>query len=366
MKKINLVLILLLVAIVNSHYTFANNANNLDSNLASKNICISTTPTDSTKDRGDDTKKDNSQDGDDSDRDKEANSPISPGEWATIIAASITAIAVVTSSIISSILSWKTNRKLAIIQKQGVKMATANILVSKRLEVYPKLHILTDKLGASIRYYKKHTKDSSFIKKEIKSFYDGMSEWDANYCIFASDVLTNNIGTLRKRLEEKKAWQDSKIRNEDLDWIYDRLLYIEKSLKEELAIFFTEFEINKEKTEKDKKELEYLQFISVFFETDDNITSCERELIEHKRESLGIKEERAKELEATLSKSRVSTDEKRYLDLYLCYIKKGCINEIDRKKLRKAANDIGITLKREEEIETIAKNLMQTENNTNK
>ena len=292
---------LLLFAIIISHHTFANKANDVDSNFACNNTIISTIPVDTKSESDSSSNNESGKGSDNTSKDDDSSNDLL--KWCTLLTTLFSAI----TMLFSSYLNWRTKKQLALIQKQGVAMPTANILVSKRLEVYPKLHILTDKLGASIRYQKSYNKDSSFIKKEIKSFYDGMSEWDANYCIFASDALTNNIGTLRKRLEEKKAWQDSKISNDDLDWIYDRLLYIEKSLKEELAIFFTEFEINKEKTEKDKKELEYLQFTSVFFEKDDNITSCERDLIDHKRKSLGIKEERAKELEATLSKSRVST-----------------------------------------------------------
>ena len=144
-------------------------------------------------------------------------------------------------------------RKSEKVNMRDMRLRTSNIVLSKRLEVFPKLHVQTDKLGAAIRYYnyKKHSnilvlKNLKNLKKGLNNFYTQLADWDAKYCIFAGDSVTRCIGELRKKLEIEESWVNSNdttdINKDDLDWIYRNLLELEKALKNEMAIFFTSFE----------------------------------------------------------------------------------------------------------------------------
>lgn len=128
---------------------------------------------------------------------------------------------------------------------RDMRLRTSNIVLSKRLEVFPKLHVQTDKLGAAIRYYKKHHNILE-LKKGLKNFYTQLVDWDAKYCIFAGDPVTSCIRVLRRKFEKEDFWVDSNdttiISEEDINWIYKSLLELEKALKKEMAIFFTSFE----------------------------------------------------------------------------------------------------------------------------
>lgn len=153
------------------------------------------------------------------------------------------------STIITIVLSVYIKRKSDRISERvnmrDMRLRTSNIVLSKRLDVFPKLHVQTDKLGAAIRYYKKHHNIIE-LKKGIKNFYTQLADWDAKYCIFAGDPVTKCIGELRRKLEKEDTWIDSNntenISEEELDWIYKSLEELEKALKKEMAIFFTSFE----------------------------------------------------------------------------------------------------------------------------
>ena len=119
------------------------------------------------------------------------------------------------------------------------------LFLSKRLEVFPKLHIQTDKLGATIRYYKKH-RNIIELKKGLKVFFTQLADWDAKYCIFAGLEVTKSIAVLRRKLEEEDSWVEANnstiISDNDVEWLYHKLQDLEKALKEEMAVFFTSFE----------------------------------------------------------------------------------------------------------------------------
>ena len=128
---------------------------------------------------------------------------------------------------------------------KDLRLRTSNIVLSKRLEVFPKLHIHTDKLGANIRYYYKHP-NTSELKKGLQGFYKQLSDWDAKYCIFSGIEVTSCISHLRKKLEEEESWRDDKdtsfISDDDIKGVYRDLQNLEAALKKEMAVFFTSFE----------------------------------------------------------------------------------------------------------------------------
>ena len=100
-------------------------------------------------------------------------------------------------------------------------------------------------------------------------------------------------------------------------------------------------------------EQEYLDNIREFLEDDAEITPRERKMLDRIRQKLGISEERAKELEASLTKPQLTEDEQEYLDMYREYAEKGEVTEKERRRLDKFAAAMGITAERVKEIEKV-------------
>ena len=100
------------------------------------------------------------------------------------------------------------------------------------------------------------------------------------------------------------------------------------------------------------QEQEYLENLKDFLEDDAEITPRERKMLDRIRQSLGISEERAQELEASL-KPQLTEDEKEYLEMYRDYKGKGSISEKERRRLDKFANALGISDERMKELELL-------------
>ncbi len=100
------------------------------------------------------------------------------------------------------------------------------------------------------------------------------------------------------------------------------------------------------------QEQEYLDNLKEFLEDDAKITPRERKMLDRIRLSLGLSEERAQELEASL-KPQFTDDEQDYLDMYREYKEKGDITEKERRRLDKFASALGISEGRTKEIEQI-------------
>ena len=98
-------------------------------------------------------------------------------------------------------------------------------------------------------------------------------------------------------------------------------------------------------------EQEYLDNIRELLEDDAEITPRERKMLDRIRQKLGISEERAQELEASLAKPQLTEDEQEYLDMYHEYAEKGELTEKERRRLDKFAAAMGITPERVKEIE---------------
>ena len=97
----------------------------------------------------------------------------------------------------------------------------------------------------------------------------------------------------------------------------------------------------------------YLDSLKDFLEDDAEITPRERKMLDRIRQSLGISEERAAELEASL-KPQLTEDEQEYLEMYREYAEKGKILEKERRRLDKFAQALGIESERVKEIENVA------------
>ena len=75
-------------------------------------------------------------------------------------------------------------------------------------------------------------------------------------------------------------------------------------------------------------------------------------MLDRIRLSLGISEERAQELEASL-KPQLTEDEQEYLEMYREYMEKGEITEKERRRLDKFASALDISEERRKELERI-------------
>ena len=76
-------------------------------------------------------------------------------------------------------------------------------------------------------------------------------------------------------------------------------------------------------------------------------------MLERIRQSLGISEQRAAELEASLKIPKLTEDEQEYLDMYREYAEEGEITEKERKRLDRFASALDISPERMKELETM-------------
>ena len=83
------------------------------------------------------------------------------------------------------------------------------------------------------------------------------------------------------------------------------------------------------------------------------INEHDRRVLDRLRKSLGISEERAKALEASLS-AQVTDEEKEYLDSVKEYLAEGEINERDRRMLERLRKSLDISEERASELEAMA------------
>ena len=114
-----------------------------------------------------------------------------------------------------------------------------------------------------------------------------------------------------------------------------------------------ETDASEESADDNDAEKEYLDNLRELLEDDAEITPRERKMLNRIRQKLGISEERAKELEALLSKPQLTEDEQEYLDMYREYAEKGSVTEKERRRLDKFAAAMGISENRAKEIESL-------------
>ena len=101
-------------------------------------------------------------------------------------------------------------------------------------------------------------------------------------------------------------------------------------------------------------EQEYLDEVKACLEEDNEISPKERRLLERLREKLGISSERVIELEATLSVPQLTEKEKEYLEEYkACLEEDEEISPKERRLLNRLRDTLGISEERAIEIEKL-------------
>lgn len=99
-------------------------------------------------------------------------------------------------------------------------------------------------------------------------------------------------------------------------------------------------------------ESEYLTELKACLEEDGKISSKERRLLNCLRERLGISEKRAEELEASLLKLELTKDDQEYLDEYKACIEEGELSPKEIRLLNRLRMSLGISEERAKELET--------------
>ena len=100
-------------------------------------------------------------------------------------------------------------------------------------------------------------------------------------------------------------------------------------------------------------ESEYLTELKACLEEDGEISSKERRLLNRLRERLGITEERAEVLEASLLEPELTEEEQEYLDEYKACIEEGELSSKEIRLLNRLRMSLGITEERAKELESI-------------
>lgn len=101
-----------------------------------------------------------------------------------------------------------------------------------------------------------------------------------------------------------------------------------------------------------EEEVEYLNELKACLEEDGEISSKERRLLNRLRERLGITEERAEELENSLLRPELTEEEKEYLDEYKACIEEGELSPKEIRLLNRLRMSLGISEERAKELET--------------
>lgn len=125
-------------------------------------------------------------------------------------------------------------------------------------------------------------------------------------------------------------------------------------LPEEVFLIGTETE-NKEVStstnEVSENEKEYIEAYQECLTNDNEISDRERRVLNRLRDSLGIPEERAMELEAQCNPSILSNEEKEYLEEFKACLEDGVISDRERRLLDRLAKSLNISPKRIVQIE---------------
>ena len=97
--------------------------------------------------------------------------------------------------------------------------------------------------------------------------------------------------------------------------------------------------------------MKYAEEVMFFLEDDGIIDTDERRHLERKRIKLGISEEQATKIEASMSLSALSEDEQEYYDAVKEELMDGVIPDSSRRLLERYRNRMGISAERAREIE---------------
>ena len=162
----------------------------------------------------------------------------------------------------------------------------------------------------------------------------------------------NAVLSIKVKFAPLESLQEKKSFNEEVNKVKDSLKGVFNAAKDKIK--GAEQRILSIGKALDYDEKEYLEEIKACLEEDSEISSRERRLLNRIREKLGISEERAAELEASLMKPQLTEEEQEYLEEYnACLEEDGEITPKARRMLDRFRNRLGLSEERTTEIEKL-------------
>lgn len=171
---------------------------------------------------------------------------------------------------------------------------------------------------------------------------------DVKYKIDSLDSTLRNIETDDGEEKEEAIKLANKM-NSLLGKVTEKINQPEPESKSSIDITTAK----QKETVNNKNENDYLEEVRACLEDDGEISQRERRLLNRLRDSLNITEQRALELETTLS-TQLSDDEKEYIEAFKESIVDGKISQRERRLLDKLRKSMGISEERAKELETHA------------
>lgn len=205
-------------------------------------------------------------------------------------------------------------------------------------------------------------------QREVQARLDGItSEADFQICINKSMKVSsqkrteiqadfeNLIATVKGDVEVESVFNQEDTMSREWNFhvsFYPLSLYTNND-KQKIDKKISETkQTNKENNLRSANEKEYLDELKECM-VDGELGSSERRLLNKLRDKLGISEERANELEASLSKPQLSEEEREYLEAYQDALEDGVISEKERRLLDKLMKINDISAERAKELEKL-------------
>lgn len=184
-----------------------------------------------------------------------------------------------------------------------------------------------------------------------------------NQLHFEQSISTKQVSSLNEQSQMNvNAAYEGLISHINVNYHHEREFHVKTTVETMWRITaefkpLSEFEKNDKAANKSQQNLssnekEYLEAVEEYLE-DGKISERDRRMLERLRKSLGITEEQAVELEATLV-PQLTDDEKEYIEALKECLEEGGINDRDRRTLERLRKSLDITEKRASELEAMA------------
>lgn len=224
--------------------------------------------------------------------------------------------------------------------------------------IHIKCTILTDnKCFDEARSIAEKIKNIANNDDSLKEYYQILSRIESLRLLNAIEKKSTDSQTINNMIETSEKFKDLAVSYEtDADTITNIKAAIDERVnkaKEYLASLGSSIsQSNNSSTTKDA-ETEYITELKACLADDGEITDRERRLLDRLRKSLGISEARAKDLEAQLSQPSLTDNEKEYADELKACMEDGTISDREHRLLNKLRISLGISEERAKEIEAM-------------
>lgn len=148
----------------------------------------------------------------------------------TVVVALISCGGVVVSALIAFLVSYRQTR----VRLREIDQKYTDKLFERRIDSYPMLYALIGGLGY-------HLKKGELSKHAVSRAKKRLREWDAQYALYASPVVTKCLVDLHKRMDLEVGDHDMSLLSDvELNEIWKALIALEVALKSEVGVFAAE------------------------------------------------------------------------------------------------------------------------------